>query len=400
MSSILFFICAALGAGILVVHAVVLVGISLARKNDRCCDTDPAHAVSTVDISAAPPPVTVTLVVPARNEELLLPRLLRSLAASDLTGVDDFELVVVNDRSTDRTEAIVAEFARSAPWPVRIVQVPDEPVPGARANPKQHALHHGTVDASKELFLFTDADCVVGPQWVRRMVLPFRDPKLGLLFGTVMPQGGGRFTRQYQSFDHLFRYYYTAGSAGFGNPTGGFGNNIAVRRSALESVGGFASLRYSVTEDAELIAEVRDTGRWEVSTTLSPQSIVWPEPQTTIASMVSQSMRWNTGGLYAPDRASRYSYRTVMLFLFGSVAAAPLAILFPPLLLTTAGSFISMLSVAIAAAWISRRPARFWVMLLPNVLFSMVFYSYITLLTLLRTPIRWKDRLLGEQRSG
>lgn len=389
VSSLLFILCAALGAGILLVHAAVLVGIVMAASRDR------------FDENVAGPggELSVSLVVPARNEEKLLPRLLDSLRKTDLTGVDRFELVVINDRSTDGTEAIIEDFAHSAPWPVRIVQVPDDPLPGARANPKQRALHYGTMSAASEVFLFTDADCTVGPQWVRQMTVPFRRPELGLLFGTVMPPEKGSFLRQYQNFDHLFRYYYTAGSAGFGNPTGGFGNNIAVRHAALEAVGGFAALRYSVTEDAELIAEVRDTHRWEVKPTLSPENVVWPEPQTHLADMISQSMRWNTGGLYAPDLAARYSYRVVMFFLFGSVVAVPAALFFPPLFLTTAGSFISMTCVAIAAALYCRRGPRFWSMLLPNVLFSMLFYSYVTFLTLAHTPIRWKDRVLGEQRG-
>ncbi len=389
MSSLLFIICVALGAGILLVHVAVLVGIVIAGSRDRFRESE----------ASGDGVLSVSLIVPARNEERLLPRLFASLEKVDLSGVDRFELVVINDRSTDGTESLTEDFARTAPWPVRIVQVPDDPLPGARANPKQRALHYGTITAESEVLLFTDADCTVGRQWVRRMTLPFRRARLGLIFGTVMPSGTGGFLRQYQSFDHLFRYYYTAGSAGFGNPTGGFGNNIAVRRAALESVGGFAALRYSVTEDAELIAEVRDTHRWEVKPTLSPESIVWPEPQTHLADMVSQSVRWNTGGLYAPDRAARYSYRVVMLFLFGSVVAVPVAIFFPPLFLTSAGSFLSMTAVAVAASIYCRRGFRFWSMLLPNVLFSMLFYSYVTFLTLAHTPIRWKDRLLGEQRG-
>ncbi|HUX14651.1 MAG TPA: glycosyltransferase [Spirochaetia bacterium] len=392
MSGILFVICAALGAGILLVHAVVLFGIFLARRREQTHSND-------IKLTAADRALSVSLVVPARNEEALLPRLLTSLSATDLSGIDRFELVIVNDRSTDRTEQIVKEFALTAAWPVQIVQVPDDPLPNEKANPKQRALHFGTVSIKSEIILFTDADCVVGPQWVRQMTLPFRDDRLGLLFGTVMPQGDGGFIRGYQSFDHLFRFYYTAGSAGLGNPTGGFGNNIAVRREALAAVGGFESLRYSVTEDAELIAEVRELHRFQVRPILSPETIVWPEPQHSIGEMVPQSMRWNTGGLYAPDAASRYSYRVVMLFLFWSVVLVVPGIFFPALLLTTAGSFVSMAATAVAAGAISRRPAKFWSMLLPDLLFAMIFYSYITLLTLVHTPIRWKGRVLGQQRG-
>lgn len=402
-SSTFFIIFAVLSAGILVVHAVVVFGIIRAAIHDsRTTRKGIDRILSPGDVPS------VALIVPARNEEALLPRLLSSLKAMDLSLIPDFQLVLVNDRSTDSTREIMATFADEAVWPVHIVDVPETNGDTVRTNPKQNALHHGTVGLKSEVLLFTDADCVVDRRWVNSMVLPFCDPGLGLLFGTVMPNQTAdknnpgieiktviaRFLYQFQGFDHLFRFYYTAGSAGIGNPTGGFGNNIAVRRSILEAVGGFAGLRYSVTEDAELIAEVRDLGRLDVRVRLSPNAIVSPEPQHALPDMVSQSVRWNTGGLFAPDHAARYSYRIVMLYLLASVVAAPFGVLYPPLLLTTAGSFLSMIWLGIVAGATSNRQLRYWVMLIPNVLFSMVFYSSVTLMTLARTPIRWKGRVL------
>ncbi|HUX52757.1 MAG TPA: glycosyltransferase [Spirochaetia bacterium] len=381
--SLLILLLVVLGAAILSVHLFCIVGIFRAIAAERHTQRSVGKVPS------------VSLVVPARNEEILLPRLLSSLEKLDTSDVPDFELVLVNDRSTDSTPQIMQKFAAGAPWPVRIIDTPEPTPPLVRTNPKQNALHYGTLSAHSQLLLFTDADCVVETQWLRRMVLPFRDESLGLLFGTVMPKAAGMFLPQYQGFDHVFRYYYTAGSAGLGNPTGGFGNNIAVRASALAEVGGFSGLRYSVTEDAELIAEVRDLHRYEVRPLIAAEAIVSPEPQRHLSELVTQSIRWNTGGLYAPDRAARYSYRVVMLFLLGSVLALLLSPIFPPLLFTTAGSFLSMTLVAIIAGIASRRGFRYWVMLLPNVLFSMAFYSFVTFQTLARRPIRWKGRILN-----
>ena len=381
--SVLIPLCVVLGAGIVGVHLVCIYGIFRAIAAER-------HTQEFTD-----PMPSVSLVVPARNEEILLPRLLSSLEQLDTSEVPDFELVLVNDRSTDSTREVMQKFAAYAPWPVRIVDTPEPTPPLVRTNPKQNALHYGTLSTHSQLLLFTDADCVVDRQWLRRMALPFRDANLGLLFGTVMPKATGLFLPQYQGFDHVFRYYYTVGSAGLGNPTGGFGNNIAVRASALADVGGFSGLRYSVTEDAELIAEVRDLQRFRVMPIIAAEAIVAPEPQTHLSELVTQSIRWNTGGLYAPDRAARYSYRVVMLFLLGSVIGLLLSPIFPPLLFTTAGSFLSMTLVAIVAGIASRRGLRYWIMLLPNVLFSMAFYSFVTFQTLARKPIRWKGRILN-----
>ena len=194
--------------------------------------------------AAAP---SVSVLVPARDEEALLPRLLECLAAQD---TDAFQIVLVNDRSTDATPRIMAEFAAAHASRVRVVTLTDDPPPG---NPKQRALAAGSAYATGEVVLMTDADCFVAPGWVRTMSEPFRDPRIGLVFGPVVPgtTGLGRRTRaldRFQSFDQIFRFQYTAGAAGLGAPSGGFGNNLAVRRSALDDAGGFAGLAYSMTD--------------------------------------------------------------------------------------------------------------------------------------------------------
>jgi cellulose synthase/poly-beta-1,6-N-acetylglucosamine synthase-like glycosyltransferase len=270
---------------------------------------------------------------------------------------------------------------------VVVVTVTEAP---PRGNPKQYALAHGEEAASGELLLLTDADCVVPAQWVSRMSGYFGDERLGLIFGPVYPEGTDGWLTHYQSFDHVFRYYYTAGSAGIGNATGGFGNNLAVRREALEAVGGFRGLRHSLTEDAELISEVRDLRRWLIRANIHPRVTVHPEPQRSLGALLKQGLRWNTGALFAPDWATRVSFGMVMLFLFASVVVAPLALWFPPILLLAFGSFSSMVLMAVVAGGFARREGAYWLLLVPNVVFSMLFYSLVTLLTLFRAKISWK----------
>jgi cellulose synthase/poly-beta-1,6-N-acetylglucosamine synthase-like glycosyltransferase len=270
---------------------------------------------------------------------------------------------------------------------VHVVTLTDAP---EGANPKQNALAHGAAVAGGEIILLTDADCVVPPQWITRMSRYLADPRVGLVFGPVFPDDLSRWLSQYQSFDHVFRYLYTAGSAGLGSPTGGFGNNLAVRREALDAVGGFRGLRHSVTEDAELISEVRDEHRWLIRAHTSPRATVHPESQISLGALLKQGIRWNTGALFAPDPATRASSSLVMIFLFVSVLLAPVAIFYLPILFLAAGSFVSMMLMGVLAGIYARRPARYWAMLLPNVLFSMLFYSLITLLTLMRAKISWK----------
>ncbi|MFO8064873.1 MAG: glycosyltransferase [Spirochaetota bacterium] len=367
-------------AGIVVVHLITAVGVVLTSFKEKQLLREAAR----VEASREKPPRSVSVIVPAKNEQYALPRLLESLKNQD---TDEFEIVLVNDRSSDNTEKIMEEFKHARGHGVTVVTIEEAP---EGANPKQNALAHGAAVAGGELLLLTDADCVVPREWVSRSARYFADERLGLIFGPVIPNDLRTFLSQYQSFDHVFRYFYTAGSSGIGNATGGFGNNLAVLREALDAVGGFAGLRHSVTEDAELISEVRDQQRWLIRAHISRDAAVHPQPQRSIGGVLKQGLRWNTGAFFSPDWMTRLSYATVMGFLFVGVVVSPLALLFTPVLLLPAGAFVSMVLMAIVAGAFTRRPASYWFLLLPNVVFSMLFYSLVTLLTLLRARISWK----------
>ncbi len=110
-----------------------------------------------------PHPPRVSVIVAARNEE----RNIRT-ALSSLLGLDypDYELIVVDDRSTDRTGVILKEMM-SAAARLRVVHVAELP-PGWLG--KNHALWLGSKRATGELLLFTDADIVMAPSTLSRAV--------------------------------------------------------------------------------------------------------------------------------------------------------------------------------------------------------------------------------------
>jgi len=113
-------------------------------------------------LSARPLP-TVSILIPARNEERNIEEALGSVLHLDY---EDLEIVAVDDRSTDGTGAILDRMAATDPR-VRVVHVTELP-PGWLG--KNHALHLGSESARGELLLFTDADIVMEPSTLRRAV--------------------------------------------------------------------------------------------------------------------------------------------------------------------------------------------------------------------------------------
>lgn len=125
----------------------------------------------------------VSVIVAARNEERDIEAGLRSLLQLDY---DDLEILVVNDRSTDRTGEILDRIACEYPQ-LRVIHLSELP---AGWLGKNHALYYGATRATGELLLFTDADVVMEPTVLRRAVayLTKREiDHLPMLFEVRMP---------------------------------------------------------------------------------------------------------------------------------------------------------------------------------------------------------------------
>ena len=385
----------ALCASMLLTHGALAVGVLLARLRDR--RDDARRRRQPAPRRGAPP---VSVVVAAMNEEPALPRLLASLAAQTTNA---FELVLVDDRSTDATAAIMEAHRAAAPYPVRVVRN-RQPPEGCTG--KQQALDLGVAAAAGELLLFTDADCTVPPAWVERLTAYFTaaaGSRTGVVFGQLAVQapgaGGGhareRFSDRYQAFDQPLVHQYSTGTAGLGQPTGCFGNNLALRAPVLAGIGGFRSLGYTITEDAALVGAASRAG-WKVRAATLAETLVTTEPQPDWRAFINQHVRWNGGAFYSNDPAAAWGYRYVTLFLILSVAAAPFALLVPWLAVWPLTSLLSIGTLAALAAALHHHPRRRRALarVVPYTLFFMGFYAYITVLAIVGVRADWKGSRL------
>ena len=123
-----------------------------------------------------PPPATspsrkVSIIIPARNEERNVKEALTSVLGQEY---ENLEIIVVDDRSTDRTGAILDGMARAYPT-LRILNLKELPSGWLGKN---YALFCGAQEASGDLMLFTDADVVMHPTTVGRAVGYMREHQL------------------------------------------------------------------------------------------------------------------------------------------------------------------------------------------------------------------------------
>lgn len=187
-----------------------------------------------------------SVVVPAHQGAALLPITLGALAASDLPR-DRWELIVVDDASTDGTAQVAAR------WADRVISLPGAPHgPG-------FARNRGVEVSGGEWVVFIDADVRVHADTLRRFAEAIaQDPAVAAMFGAYddAPPAPG-FLSCYRNLLH--RYVHLASAGETDTFWGGCG---AVRRSAFLAAGGFDEARYPrpQIEDIELGYRLRDRG--------------------------------------------------------------------------------------------------------------------------------------------
>jgi glycosyltransferase involved in cell wall biosynthesis len=195
----------------------------------------------------------VSVIVPARNEEACLGACLESLLAQ--TGVS-FEIIVVDDGSTDRTRAV----ALSHPG-VRVME-PGPLPPGWTG--KNNAVTAGTKQARGEWLLFTDADTVHKPGSLARAVAEAKEHKAELLSYSPEQEVHGFWERAVMPviFAELASAYPPARVNDPVSPLAAAnGQYLLISRSAYDAVGGHAAVAHSLLEDVALARAVRECGR-------------------------------------------------------------------------------------------------------------------------------------------
>ena len=208
---------------------------------------------------AAPPgtPPSVSLLIPARNEEANIGAAIDGALASE--GVE-LEVVVLDDGSTDRTAAIVAAAAR-ADHRLRLLAAP--PLPAGWCG-KQHACHVLAQQARHPLMVFVDADVRLGPEALARIAALVERRGLDLVSGFPQQQTGTLFEALIVPLIHVFLLGYLpiwmARQVGHPAFAAGCGQLVAVRREAYRRAGGHAAIKSSRHDGITLPRAFRRAG--------------------------------------------------------------------------------------------------------------------------------------------
>ena len=214
----------------------------------------------------------VSIIVPARNEEETIERALHSLLALDY---DNYEVIAVNDRSTDGTGEIMERVERDSHLSqnrlevghsvrvspsIRVIHHRDLP-PGWLG--KTHSMWTGANQATGEWLLFTDADVLFKPDSLRRAVAYAEGEPADhvVLFPRMIMKRPGEYM-MIAFFHTLFMFGHRPWKVADPSTDDhmGVGAFNLVRRRVYEAVGTYAALRMEVLDDMKLGKVVKNAG--------------------------------------------------------------------------------------------------------------------------------------------
>ncbi|MBI2095228.1 MAG: glycosyltransferase [Candidatus Omnitrophica bacterium] len=199
----------------------------------------------------------VSVVIPARNEEK---NIARCLAHFFRQQYPDFEIVVVDDRSTDRTSRLLENFQKLSPVPFKIVRI--EKLPQGWTG-KNYAMFTGSKAAAGRWLLFTDADTTHGPRSIGTAVATALEG--GIDFLTLAPQTECRSfwenTVQPLAVSSLALWFDPRKTNDDRNPSVlANGQFILIKKEVYEKLGGNESVKNEVVEDVEFAKIARAAG--------------------------------------------------------------------------------------------------------------------------------------------
>ena len=239
---------------------------------------------------------TVSVLVPVRNEEQHIANLVQDLIAQNYP-IALFNIIIIDDHSTDQTATIVLSFSNSN---LRLLQLAiEKPINSY----KKRAIATAIATCDSELILTTDGDCRMGPDWIASIVSMFEQEHCQLISSPVAYHQEKSLAEKIQTVE--FELLIAAGAACIQNkfPNTCNGANLAYTRAAYHAVGGFKGIDDLASGDDELLLHKMHKQFPDGLRFLKePSAIVYTEAKGTLRSFYQQRKRWASKSVKYADK--------------------------------------------------------------------------------------------------
>ncbi len=265
-------------------------------------------------ISDFKPSTKITVIIPARNEEDNIGVCLDSIC-NQTYPKELFEILVVDDHSTDNTAAIIKSYENKN---VKLISLKDF-VDGELNSYKKKAIEIAIAQSTGELIITTDADCIVQQNWLQIIAAFYEQYQpvfiampvgIRLTANSIKNTPTGVFLQAFQALDFMTLQGITGASVHKKIHSMCNGANLAYTKKAFEEVGGFAGIdNIASGDDMLLMHKIYKRYPGKVLFLKSKEVIVQTAPVNSIGGFINQRIRW-------ASKADKYNDKRIFAVLF------------------------------------------------------------------------------------
>jgi cellulose synthase/poly-beta-1,6-N-acetylglucosamine synthase-like glycosyltransferase len=278
-----------------------------------------------IEKHSAAPAVSITIIVPARNEEQNIATCIRSILNNDYPK-ELLEIIVIDDFSEDKTAAIATDLLQNNTG--RVLELKNYLSKNERLNSyKKKALEIAIGQAKGEWIITTDADCTVPANWLKQMVQPMQDEKIKFIaapvsFTPALSRANGLY--YFQSLDFMTMQGITAASVSMNLGNMCNGANLAFSKKVFDEVGGYQGIDHIASgDDMLLMHKIQLRYPSGIFYLKSAEAIVHTPAQPDWNSFLNQRIRWSS-------KADKYDDKKLTIILafvyFFNISFIPLLI--------------------------------------------------------------------------
>ena len=233
-----------------------------------------------------------SLLVPFRNESDHLPGLMENL--DRLVPVQS-QVIFVNDHSQDGSLELVQHFIQHSKRQHWVCI-------NSQKTGKKGALSEGIWNSHHDLIITTDADVTLSENWIPNLLFPFSDPKVQLVAGPVLVNEAPGFFSDFQLIEWASLILVTGATFSKGSPVMCSGANLAFRKSAFYTVGGYHGNEQILSGDDEFMLKKihahfgRDALRYVVDRKVLVETFALDGPGEWINQRARWAGKWHLHG--------------------------------------------------------------------------------------------------------
>jgi len=267
----------------------------------------------------------ISVIIAVRNEEENLPRLLDCLSMQNFPS-DRFEVVFIDDSSTDHTVKVIEQFMASVAFSIRILA--NNYVEGIGISPKKAALQKGIEASQGTILVMTDGDCWFGADWLKTISASFYNEKTMFVSGPVAIHGDHGILSRIQSVELSSLIGTGAALINLNYPLMCNGANLAFRKTAFSHVNGYEGYAHQTSgDDVFLMQKINHSFPESILFLNDANSLVYANPQPSLSGLINQRKRWASKW---SDYLLPFSWALpVFLFVHYTTFFVALVVLFP-----------------------------------------------------------------------